>query len=126
MTAAYSPTFVQQLRAVRDSVLVADMEFEERQLSSGIVLIKDNGTTAGIRPRWGKIYAVGSEQTEFMVGQWVCVAHGRWTRGVDIQDASGSKVTIRKIDPKDVLLVSDDRPSDDTLSEAVQARQASR
>jgi hypothetical protein len=126
MTAAYSPTIVQQLRAVRNSVLVADMEFEERQLSSGIVLLKDNGTTAGIRPRWGKIYAVGSEQTEFMVGQWVCVAHGRWTRGVDIQDASGSKVTIRKIDPKDVLLVSDDRPSDDTLSEAVQARQASR
>jgi hypothetical protein len=126
MTSAYSPTLVQQLRAVRNSVLVADMEFEERQLSSGIVLLKDNGTTAGIRPRWGKIYAVGPEQTEFVVGQWVCVAHGRWTRGVDIQDASGSKVTIRKIDPKDVLLVSDEQPSDDTLSEAVQARPASR
>jgi hypothetical protein len=125
MTAAYSPTSVQQLRAIKNSVLVADMEFEERQLSSGIVLLKDNGTTAGIRPRWGKIYAVGPEQTEFVVGQWVCVAHGRWTRGVDIEDANNSCVTIRKIDPKDVLLVSDEKPSDDTLSEAVQARPAS-
>lgn len=124
MKAAYSPTVVQQLRALKDSVLVADMEFEERQLSSGIVLLKDNGTTAGIRPRWGKIYAVGPAQTDFTVGQWVCVAHGRWTRGIDIEDADGNQVTIRKIDTNDVLLVSDEQPDDSTLSDAVQASQA--
>jgi hypothetical protein len=58
-------------------------------------------------------------------GDWVCVAHGRWTRGVEIEDASGMK-TIRKIDPDDILLVSDTSPSDDTLSDAVQVEQNTR
>lgn len=119
--AAYSPTPVFQLKALKDSVIVADMSFEERQLSSGIVLLKDNGTTAGIRPRWGRVYAIGPDQHDVDVGQWVFVAHGRWTRGVDIEDANGETTTIRKIDPNDILLVSDELPDDDTLSDAVQA-----
>jgi len=83
--------------------------------------MNDNGTTAGIRPRWGQIYAVGPDQKDVTVGQWICVAHGRWTRGIEIEDQQGRK-TIRKIDPKDILLVSDEPPgADDTLSDAVQA-----
>jgi hypothetical protein len=54
------------------------------------------------------------------VGQWICVAHGRWTRGVDILD-NGTELTIRKIDPKDILLISDELPQDDTMSDAVLA-----
>jgi hypothetical protein len=54
------------------------------------------------------------------------VAHGRWTRGVEIEDAEGTVITIRKIDPKDVLLLSDDEPSDDTMSEAVQVSPSKR
>jgi len=126
MTVAYAPIAIKQLRPLKDTVLVADMLFDERRLSSGIVLLNDNGTTAGIRPRWGKIYAIGPDQQEFRPGQWICVAHGRWTRGVDIQVADGTQVTIRKIDPKDVLLVSDEQPSDDTLSDAIQASQMTR
>jgi hypothetical protein len=48
------------------------------------------------------------------------VAHGRWTRGVKIED-SKKEVTIRRIDPNDILLVSDSEPDgDDTVSGAVQ------
>jgi hypothetical protein len=126
MKPAYSPTKVLKLRALRNSVLVTDMVFKERKLNSGIVLLNDNGTTAGIRPRWCRVYAVGPEQAEFHEGQWICVAHGRWTRGVDIEDANGNTVTIRKIDPKDVLLTSDEQPSDDTLSDAVQVQAKTR
>lgn len=125
MKTAFSATRVDQLRALKDSVLVTDMEFTGRQLASGIVLLNDNGTTAGIRPRWGQVYAVGPEQQDVTVGQWICVAHGRWTRGHDIEDDIGVK-TIRKIDPKDILLVSNDQPSDDTMSEAVQVTAQSR
>jgi hypothetical protein len=117
---AYAPHKVMELRALQDSILVTDMQFKERKLNSGIVLLNDNGTTAGIRPRWGRIYAVGPRQTEFKVGQWICVAHGRWTRGVEIENPDGQITTIRKIDPKDILLVSDEQPSDDTMSDAVQ------
>jgi len=119
-TAAYAPHKVQSLRPLKDTVLVTDMVFKERKLNSGLILLNDNGTTAGIRPRWGRIYAVGPEQKDYSVGDWICVAHGRWTRGVEIEDVEGTVVTIRKVDPKDILLISDEQPSDDTMSDAVQ------
>ena len=105
---ALQPNRVHTLRALHDTVLVEEMNFQGRQLSSGIILPGDNGKSAGIRPRW-----------DVQVGQWICVAHGRWTRGIDIEDPEGQR-TIRKIDPKDILLVSDEHPgSDDTISDAV-------
>jgi hypothetical protein len=57
------------------------------------------------------------------------VAHGRWTRGIDIADGQlDHKRTIRKIDPKDILLISDnpERPQDDTMSTAVHIPKQSR
>lgn len=108
-----------QVQPLRDHVLVNEMNFEGRTLSSGIVLLNDNGKSDGIRPRWGQVYAVGPEQKEIQVGQWICVAHGRWTRGVEVEDETGKK-TIRRIDHTDILLVSDIEPgADDTISEAV-------
>ena len=119
MKPAYAPHKVQNLRPLKDTVLVTDMVFKERKLNSGLILLNDNGTTAGIRPRWGRIYAVGPDQKDYSPGDWICVAHGRWTRGLDIEDDEGAK-TIRRIDPKDILLVSDEHPgTDDTISDAV-------
>lgn len=116
---------ISSIKPLHDSIIVSEMNFKERITSGGIVLLSDDGRTAGIRPRWGQVYAVGPKQQDVKVGDWVCVAHGRWTRGVEIEDASGLK-TIRKIDPNDILLVSDCLPSDDTLSDAVQVEQNSR
>lgn len=107
-----------KLRALHDHVLVEDMNFSGRQLTSGIILPSDNGKSSGIRPRWGRVYAVGPEHRDVRVGQWICVAHGRWTRGVDILDRDGPR-TIRRIDPQDILLVSDQEPDDDTMSDAI-------
>ena len=116
---AYAPHKLKKLIALQDYILVKYMKFKERKLNSGIVLPNDNGTSAGIRPRWGRIYAVGPRQTNFKEGEWICVAHGRWTRGVEIEDTEGRVITIRKIDPKDILLSSDTEPSDDSMSDAV-------
>jgi hypothetical protein len=55
-------------------------------------------------------------------GQWVLVAHGRWTRGMEVEDTTG-KHTIRKIDPKDILMVSDTLPQDETMSDAINITQ---
>ncbi len=107
---------VNKIRALKDHIIVSDMNFKERLTSSGLVVPKDDMKSSGIRPRWGRVYAVGPDQTDISIGQWVCVAHGRWTRGVKIQDAQGTEVIIRRIDNKDVLLVSDEEPSDETLS----------
>jgi hypothetical protein len=121
MKPAFAPHRIQRLRPLDNTVIVEEMEFSGRQLSSGIVLLNDNGTTAGIRPRWGKIYAIGPNQRDVTVGQWICVAHGRWTRGVEIEDDAGPR-TIRKVDPKDILLVSNEQPDDATMSDAIQAQ----
>ena len=116
----FKPIKVDSIRALNDHVLVADMNFKERKLSSGIYLLNDDGRGAGIRPRWARVYATGPEQEDITVGQWILVAHGRWTRGVTIEDQSG-EVTIRRIDPNDILLVSNTEPGgDDTVSEATQ------
>jgi hypothetical protein len=114
----FKPIKVTSIKALNNHVLVADMNFKERQLSSGIYLLNDDSRTAGIRPRWAKVYATGPEQQDIQIGQWILVSHGRWTRGVTIEDTSG-EVTIRRIDPNDILLVSDSEPSDDSLSSAV-------
>jgi co-chaperonin GroES (HSP10) len=109
-----------QIKPLSDAVIVSDMTFDERFTKGGIVLLNDNGKTSGIRPRWGQVYAVGPAQSDVTVGQWVCVAHGRWTRGIEIEDESGKK-TLRRVDPKDIMLISDEPVQDDTFSEAVQA-----
>ena len=120
--AAFAPhkLSANDLQPIRDAVLVTEMEFDQRITSSGLILPSDNGTSLGIRPRWGQVYAVGPEQTDIKVGDWICVAHGRWTRGLDIEDESGKR-TVRRIDPNDILLVSDELPNDDTVSTAVNA-----
>jgi hypothetical protein len=67
------------------------------------------------------VYAVGPEQTSVRVGEYVCIAHGRWTRGLEIEDQQGTR-TIRRIDPNDILLVADELPQDDTMGDAVDGR----
>ena len=108
----------EQLLPLGESVIVSDMNFEERISTGGIIIMTDNGKSTGIRPRWGQVYAVGPDQKDVRVGEWVCVAHGRWTRGIDVEDESG-KHTLRRIDPKDILLSADDMPDDLTFSGAI-------
>lgn len=112
------PNRIKKLRALHDHVIAEDMNFSGRQLTSGIILPSDDGKSSGIRPRWGRVYAVGPEHRDVSPGQWICVAHGRWTRGVEIEDDQGLH-TIRRIDPRDILLVTDQQPDDDTMSDAV-------
>jgi co-chaperonin GroES (HSP10) len=108
-----------QIHPLHDAVIVSDMTFDERITSGGIVLLNDNGTGRGIRPRWGQVYAVGPDQKD------VIVAHGRWTRGIDVEDENG-KITLRRVDPKDILLMSDQMPEDETFSDAVHVDTAPR
>ena len=118
--AAFEPHRIdrEQLKPLRDAVIVSDMNFKERISRGGLILPTDNGKSSGIRPRWGQVYAVGPDQQDVSPGQWVCVEHGRWTRGIDIEDESG-KITVRRVDPKDIMMVSDQQPDDDTFSTAI-------
>lgn len=111
-----NPYKVKQLKPLNDTIIVSDMYFGERISAGGIVLRNDDTKSAGIRPRWGKVYAVGPNVQDIKVGQYICISHGRWTRGIKIEDESGEQ-TIRKVDPKDILLISDEPVNDFTMSD---------
>lgn len=102
-----------KLRAIRDHVIVHEMKFDQKISKGGILLPNDDGKDTGIRPRWGKVYAVGPEQEDVQVGQWILVSHGRWTRGVELQEKEDNEpITLRRVDSKDILAVSDEEPAE--------------
>lgn len=118
MKYSYEPNKIKRLIPLKDNVVVKDMNFDERTTSSGIVLVSDDAKNSGIRPRWAQVYAVGPQQLDVVVGQWILIEHGRWTRGVKIQDDTGV-YTVRRVDTKDIMMVSDEPVTDDTLSDKV-------
>lgn len=101
-----------KISAVGNRVLVSDMYFGEQKTKSGLILRDDDGQTRGIYPRWGKVYAKGPKNIDsYEVGDWILIEHGRWTRGIDLDD-DGNEVTVRMVEAESVLAVSDERPSD--------------
>ena len=112
----FDPVEVKNLRPIRDHVLVTEMNFDQKLTSFGIIIQKLDMKSEGIHPRWGKVYAVGPEQKDVKVGQYIMVAHGRWTRGIKIKDNTGEHV-VRRVDNNDILLVSDEPVVDDNIGQ---------
>lgn len=95
---------------MRDKVIVTNIENGSKLTRGGIIIPDDDGKERGIRPRWAEVYAVGDDVKDLRPGQWILIAHGRWSRGVDVGGA-GEKITLRQVDyPEAVMLVSDDCP----------------
>lgn len=107
-----------QLKPLLDHIIVSDMKFDVRISNGGIIIPNDDMKSSGIRPRWAKVYAVGPQQKDIQIGQYILISHGRWTRGIKIEDEEGEK-TIRRVDPNDILLVSDQPMEDETMSDKV-------
>lgn len=93
-------------------VFVSDMEFGEQKSAGGIFIPSANGKAEGITPRWGKVWAIGPDQIDVKVGEWILVEHGRWTRTVEVEQEDGSILEVRMVDTKDVMMSSDEKPGD--------------
>lgn len=104
-----------ELDTIHDNVLVTDMNFAEQVTTGGIIVGSDNGKTEGIKPRWGKVFKIGPNQHDVKVGDWILVEHGRWTRGVQLEDENGNVATIRRVETTSILAVSDHLPTDINL-----------
>ena len=115
---AFDPTKIKSFRALRDYVIVSEMNFDQKLSHGGIIIPSSDGKLEGIHARWARVYAIGPNQKDVKVGQYVCVSHGRWSRGLDIEDTEGKK-TIRRVDNKDILLVSDTPMSDETIGNSL-------
>ena len=115
---AFDAKRIKSFRALQDYVIVTDMNFKEKLSHGGIIIPNTDGKLEGVHPRWGRVYSVGSRQLDIRAGQYVLVKHGRWTRGTLIEDQEGEK-TIRRIDPSDILLVSDEPQQDETIGQGL-------
>jgi hypothetical protein len=98
------------LKPLRDTVFVSDLDSGMKMTAGGIIVPDDNMKEHGIRPRWGRVCAVGPEVDDIAVGEWLLIEHGRWTNRIDVPTENGS-VGIWKIDyPQAVLLACDEDP----------------
>mgnify|MGYP001297618831 CR=1 FL=1 len=102
-------TVENDIKPLKKRVLVSDMQFGATKSKGGIILLDDDGTEAGIHPRWAKVYAIGDQQDDVRIGQWLLVAHGRWSRALKVKK-DGNELEVRMIDENDILLVSDEEP----------------
>ena len=98
-------TVENDITPLKKRVLVSHMHFGETKSKGGIIIVDDDGTAEGIDPRWGKVYAVGKLQDDVKVGEWVMVAHGRWSRAFKLKRKEvgsagdiGVELEVRMID----------------------------
>ena len=76
----------------------------QHTLSSGLIMLDDDGNTRGIKSRYFEIHDVGSLSevaNDVKKGDIVCVAHGRWSRGFDVEHEDGKKRYA--VDAKDIM-----------------------
>jgi co-chaperonin GroES (HSP10) len=102
-------TVENDITPLKKRVLVSDMHFGETRSKGGIIINDDDGSAAGIHPRWAKVYAIGKDQDDVNIGEWVLVSHGRWSRALKVKK-SGVDLEVRMIDENDILLVSEEEP----------------
>ena len=112
-------TDYRKITPTKDNILVADMDFGERISKGGVIIVDDDKKAHGIRPRWARVISVGAKQVDVVPGEWILVAHGRWTRGLDMTDEAGETVTVRLVDPKEIIMATDEMPTDDTIANTV-------
>jgi len=97
---------------LHDNVFVTDMNFDEQITATGIVIPSDDGKDIGIKPRWGRVYAVGHEQQDVNVGEWILIEHGRWTRAIKVIEDDGSERKIFRVDTNGILMSADEPPKE--------------
>lgn len=101
-----------KIKPLKDKVFVSDMEFGMERTSSGLYIPTADGKTQGIMPRWGRVWAVGDEQKDVQIGDWVCIEHGRWTRTVEVETEDGDVIEVRMVDNDAIMMTSDEKPTD--------------
>lgn len=99
-----------KLKPLRDLVFITGMNFDSARTVSGLFIPKDDGKVTGIHPRWGQVWAVGPDQTELKVGEYVLVEHGRWTRTVEVEQDDGTVLEVRMVDNAAIMAVSETMP----------------
>lgn len=102
---------------LHDKVILSDMNFGEMVTAGGLFIPSTDAKRSGVIPRWGKVFAVGPEQVDVKVGEWVLMEHGRWSRTFEYENTDGSITELRLADLNGMMLASD-QPITETMVSA--------
>ncbi len=100
---------MKNIKAIRHSVLAFFVNPPGMgKTKGGLITLDDNGSETGIKTRFFEIHSVGSDNAvsnDVKTGDIVAVAHGRWSRGFDVDHPEGKKMYA--LDPKDIMGIWD-------------------
>jgi co-chaperonin GroES (HSP10) len=99
-----------KLEPLRDKVFLSDINFDEETTAGGILLTSDNGKGGGVKPRWGRVWAVGPDQKDVKVGEWILMEHARWTREFIHEAEDGTLTSLHMADLNGMMLSADQKP----------------
>lgn len=102
-------------------VLAELLGLDERVTASGIIIQSENGKDRGVRPRWAKVRLVGEGIDWVKPGQYVLVAHGRWSRQFECEH-NGEKLKLVHLDNNECLIVTDEEPHDDFVGVGIDTK----
>jgi co-chaperonin GroES (HSP10) len=105
------------LTPLHDKVILCDMNFGGMVTAGGLFIPSTDAKRSGVIPRWGKVFAVGPEQKDVKVGEWVLMEHGRWSRTFEYENKDGSITELRLADLNGMMLASD-QPITETMVSA--------
>ena len=106
------------IKPLKNRVLAELMGLEQRVTASGIIIQGENGKDRGIRPRWARVRLVGEGIDWCEPGQYVLVAHGRWSRQFNCEH-NGEKMKLVHLDNNECLIVTDEEPVDDFIGTGI-------
>jgi len=109
------------IKPLKNRVLAELMGLESRVTSGGIIIQSENGKDRGIRPRWAKVRLVGEGIDWCKPGQYVLVAHGRWSRQFECEH-EGEKLKLVHLDNNECLIVTDEDPGDDFVGVGIDTK----
>jgi hypothetical protein len=107
---------LKSFKPLPNRLFVTDMDRGEKKTKSGLIVIDDNGTDRGIRPRWAKVWAIGEGVQDIEVGQWILIEHGRWSFKMTFEfEGQDEAVNVWQVDylGDHIMLVSDTPPLED-------------
>ena len=94
---------MKKLIPLKDNILGKMVDPFDYATTKGGVIINNNAHQDYVfPPRWFEVVAVGPEQEDVSVGDFVLVAHGRWSQHVVFNDEE-----IHRLDVDEILAVSD-------------------
>lgn len=110
------------VKPLKERILAELLGLEQRVTSGGIIIQSENGKDRGVRPRWAKVHYVGDGIDWVVPGQYILVAHGRWSRQFEVESETGETLKLVHLDNKECLIVADELPGDDYVGVGIDTK----